>query len=71
MNVIEKQIQRAQLAVSSGAISREELARRAGLRSTTITSMLEPDWNPMRRTLSAIIDVLDAMDEPPSRRRKS
>lgn len=61
MNAIDMQVKRAQEAVASGAITREELARRAGLRSTTITNMLDANWNPMRRTLSAIVEVLDAM----------
>lgn len=58
-NAIEMQIRRAQQAVETGAITREELARRAGLRSTTLTPMLDPEWNPTRRTLSAIVNVLD------------
>lgn len=71
MNAIEQQVRRLRDAVLSGAISREELARRAGLRSTTIATMLDDDWNPMRRTLSALVDVLDSLKipAPPARRR--
>ena len=57
--IIDDQIRRAQAAVRGEVISREELAREAGIRSTTIATMLEEDWNPTRRTLSAIVEVLD------------
>jgi len=57
--IIDAQIRRAQAAVKGEVISREELAREAGLRSTTIATMLDADWNPTRRTLSAIVEVLD------------
>lgn len=71
MNAIEQQVRRLRDAVISGAITREELARRAGLRSTTIATMLDDDWNPVRRTLSALVDVLDSLKIPasPARRR--
>lgn len=58
-NIIEGQVKRAQAAVLLGVITREELARQAGLRSTTIATMLADEWNPTRRTLGAIVEVLD------------
>jgi predicted transcriptional regulator len=60
-NAIEEQVKRAQAAVYLGVITREELARRAGLRSTTIATMLDAEWNPTRNTLSKIVEVLDAI----------
>lgn len=60
-NVIEEQVKRAQAAVYLQVISREELARRAGIRSTTIATMLDAEWNPTRNTLSKIVEVLDAI----------
>ena len=62
MNAIEQQVSRAQAAITSGAITQEELARRAGLRGSTLTGMLDEEWNPTRRTLSAIVEVLDRID---------
>ena len=59
MNDITRQIKRAQAAVRGGVISREDLARQAGIRSTTISHMLDTDWNPTARTLGAIAGVLD------------
>ena len=61
MNSIDEQIRRAQAAVSNHAITRKELAFRAGLRPSTLTGMLLPTWNPTRATLSAIVDVLDGI----------
>lgn len=58
-NAIDEQIRRAQAAVRGEVISREELARQAGIRSTTIATMLDPAWNPTRRTMAAIVEVLD------------
>lgn len=61
MNAIEHEIERAQEAVRSHAITRKELARQAGLTATTLTGMLDDDWNPTRATLSAIVGVLDSI----------
>jgi predicted transcriptional regulator len=63
MNTIEVQVLRAQLAIETNLISQEDLARRAGLRGSTLTGMLSPTWNPTRNTLSRIVDVLDRIDE--------
>ena len=60
-NIIEEQVKRAQAAVYLGVITREELARKAGLRSTTIATMLDAEWNPTRNTLAKIVEVLDAI----------
>lgn len=62
MNAIEKEVLRAQLAVEGGRITKEELARKAGLRGSTLTGMLSPDWNPTRTTISRVIDVLNRID---------
>lgn len=62
MNAIEKEVLRAQLAVEDGRISKEELARKAGLRGSTLTGMLSPNWNPTRTTISRVIDVLNRID---------
>ena len=62
MNAIEKEVLRAQLAVEGGRISKEELARKAGLRGSTLTGMLSPNWNPTRTTISRVIDVLNRID---------
>ena len=62
MNSIEQQVLRAQIAITSGIITQEELARRAGLRGSTLTGMLDESWNPTRRTLSSVVDVLDRID---------
>ena len=62
MNLIEKEVLRAQLAVEDGRISKEELARQAGLRGSTLTGMLSPTWNPTRTTISRVIDVLNRID---------
>ena len=62
MNAIEKEVLRAQLAVEDGRISKEELARKAGLRGSTLTGMLSPNWNPTRTTISRVIDVLNRLD---------
>ena len=61
MNVVLQQIERAQDAVVSGLITREELARRAGISPSTTRHMREPHWNPTAATLSAIVTVLDQM----------
>lgn len=62
MNLIEKEVLRAQLAVEGGRITKEELARKAGLRGSTLTGMLSPNWNPTRTTISRVIDVLNRID---------
>mgnify|MGYP001559345150 CR=1 FL=1 len=59
MNEIDEQVRRAQAAVRGEVILREELARQAGLPSTTLAKMLDADWNPTRKTLSAVVGVLD------------
>ena len=59
MNAIDHEIRRAQAAVQRGVITRYELARQAKVRQSTLERMLEPDWNPTRKTLSAIVIVLD------------
>lgn len=71
INIIEKQVERVQLAVSSGAITKEELARRAGLRGSTLTTMLDAGWNPTRNTLSRIVDVLDEIDSVAEAERRA
>ena len=63
-NAIEDQIKRAQAAVRGGFITREELGREAGIRPTTIRHMLDDDWNPTRKTLTAIVAVLDRLGVP-------
>ena len=67
MNAIETQILRAQLAIETNLISQEDLARRAGLRGSTLTGMLNPNWNPTRTTISRIVDVLDRIERDTKR----
>lgn len=71
MNAIDEQIARAQSAVETGLISKEELARRAGLRGSTLTTMLDEGWNPTRNTLSRIVDVLDEIDSLAAQARET
>lgn len=72
MTVIDEQARRCQDAVALGVISKEALARKAGLRPTTLQLMMESDWNPTRKTLSALVGVLDEMGfVVPSRLRAS
>jgi len=61
MTIIDEQARRCQDAVALGVITKEALARAAGLRPTTLQLMLDEDWNPTRKTLSALVGVLDDM----------
>lgn len=61
MSNVEQQIRRAQKAVADGVVTRGELARMAGLRSTTIRHMLDPSWNPTAKTLTALEAALDKL----------
>lgn len=68
--VIDEQVRRLQDALALGAINKEALARRAGIRKSTLTGMSDPDWNPTRRTLSALVQVLDDLGIGESGRSK-
>lgn len=62
MNAVRKQVARARRAVATGMITREELARRAGISPSTTRGMLADTWNPTAATLIALTEALDAMN---------
>lgn len=46
-------------AVDRQAISKAELARRAGLHANSLSDVESPDWNPRWRTLEALCVAVD------------
>ena len=59
MSDLDKIISRIRAPILTGKMSKRELARRAGVRDTTLIGMEAVDWNPNRRTLEALLRAIN------------
>ena len=60
MTELDKIISRIRAPILTGKMSKRELARRAGVRDTTLIGMEAVDWDPNRRTLEALLRAINA-----------
>ena len=58
MSDLDQIIGRIRAPVLDGKMSKRELARRAGLRDTTLIGMEAATWNPNRKTIEALLRAL-------------
>jgi len=62
MDEVARAKYRVQAFIMSGALTKRELAKRAGKPETTLIGMLDADWNPTADTLSRLIRVVDNVE---------
>ena len=60
--IIDKQRRRVQAFVARGEMSKHALARAAKLPPTTLTGLERKDWNPLPKTLTALIRVIQEIE---------
>lgn len=68
-DLIERQCLRVQRFVAERHMSKMRLAALAGLPQTTLTGIEKKGWQPLPRTLAALIRAIDGLDRVHSKKK--